>query len=146
MCIRDRQYSQYITKTVFRGNRVRQMIHANLDRLDEGEKVDNKDVTNRFLGLAGVPVDSWCGEKEAFLGRYHGYGNPVGVIDGKLNCEGNYNENSCGALTAVLKLAPVSYTHLPSVSFLQSWITVRHLKIRRVRTNSPATIITGSRA
>ena len=71
------QYSQYITKTVFRGNRVRQMIHANLDRLDEGEKVDNKDVTNRFLGLAGVPVDSWCGEKEAFLGRYHGYGNPV---------------------------------------------------------------------
>lgn len=63
-------------------------------------------MTNRFLGLAGVPVDSWCGEKEAFLGRYHGYGNPVGVIDGKLNCEGNYNENSCGALTAVLKLAP----------------------------------------
>ena len=42
------QYSQYITRTVFRGNRVRQMIHANLDRLDEGEKVDNKDVTNRF--------------------------------------------------------------------------------------------------
>ena len=41
------QYSQYITRTVFRGNRVRQMIHANLDRLDEGEKVDNKDVTNR---------------------------------------------------------------------------------------------------
>ena len=39
------QYSQYITRTVFRGNRVRQMIHANLDRLDEGEKVDNKDVT-----------------------------------------------------------------------------------------------------
>ena len=30
------QYYQYITKTVFRGNRVRQMIHANLDRLDEG--------------------------------------------------------------------------------------------------------------
>ena len=29
------QYSQYITKTVFRGNRVRQMIHANLDRLDD---------------------------------------------------------------------------------------------------------------
>lgn len=82
------------------------MIHANLDRLDEGEKVDNKDVTNRFLGLAGVPVDSWCGEKEAFLGRYHGYGNPVGVMEGKLNCEGNYNENSCGALTAVVKLAP----------------------------------------
>ena len=100
------QYSQYITRTLFRGNRVRQMIHANLDCLDEGEVVDNKDVTDRFLGLAGVPVDSWCGEREAFLGRYHGYGNPVGVSTGRLNCQGNYNENSCGALTAVLKLAP----------------------------------------
>lgn len=45
--------SSSILQNVFRGNRVRQMIHANLDRLDEGEKVDNKDVTNRFLGLAG---------------------------------------------------------------------------------------------
>ena len=82
------------------------MIHANLDRLDEGEKVDNKDVNKSDSWVwPALPVDSWCGEKEAFLGRYHGYGNPVGVIDGKLNCEGNYNENSCGALTAVLKLA-----------------------------------------
>ena len=50
----------------------------------KGKGRNNKDVTNRFLGLAGVPVDSWCGEKEAFLGRYHGYGNPVGVIDASL--------------------------------------------------------------
>ena len=27
-------------------------------------------------------------------------------MEGKLNCEGNYNENSCGALTAVVKLTP----------------------------------------
>lgn len=100
------QYSQYITKTVFVENRVRQMIHANLDRIEDGKEIDNKDVVNRFIGLAGAPVDSWCGNRGEFLGEYHRYGNPVGVESGKLNNHGNYNENSCGAITTVLELAP----------------------------------------
>ena len=100
------QYSQYITKTVFVENRVRQMIHANLDRIEDGMEIDNKDVVNRFIGLAGAPVDSWCGDRGEFLGEYHRYGNPVGVESGKLNNHGNYNENSCGAITTVLELAP----------------------------------------
>ena len=99
------QYSQYITKTVFVENRVRQMIHANLDRIEDGKEIDNKDVVNRFIGLAGAPVDSWCGDRGEFLGEYHRYGNPVGVESGKLNNHGNYNENSCGAITTVLELA-----------------------------------------
>ena len=100
------QYSQYITKTVFVENRVRQMIHANLDRIEDGKEIDNKDVVNRFIGLAGAPVDSWCGDRGEFLGEYHRYGNPVGVESGKLNNHGNYNENSCGAITTVLELEP----------------------------------------
>lgn len=100
------QYSQYITKTVFVENRVRQMIHANLDRIEDGKEIDNKDVVNRFIGLAGAPVDSWCGDRGEFLGEYHRYSNPVGVESGKLNNHGNYNENSCGAITTVLELAP----------------------------------------
>ena len=100
------QYSQFITKTVFAENRVRQMIHANLDRIENGKEIDNKDVVNRFIGLAGAAVDSWCGDKEEFLGRYHRYSNPIGVESGKLNNHGNYNENSCGALTTVIELKP----------------------------------------
>ena len=100
------QYSQYITKTVFVKNRVRQMIHANLDRIEDGKEIDNKDVVNRFIGLAGAPVDSWCGDRGEFLGEYHRYSNPVGVESGKLNNHGNYNENSCGAIATVLELAP----------------------------------------
>ena len=100
------QYSQYITKTVFVKNRVRQMIHANLERIEDGKEIDNKDVVNRFIGLAGAPVDSWCGDRGEFLGEYHRYGNPVGVESGKLNNHGNYNENSCGAITTVLELEP----------------------------------------
>ena len=51
------QYSQFITRTVFRGNRVRQMIHANLDQLEDGKDVDDKIVVDRFFGLAGAKVD-----------------------------------------------------------------------------------------
>ena len=100
------QYSQFITRTVFRGDRVRQMIHGNLDSIEEGKDVDDKIVISRFIGLAGSEVASWCGSKEEFLGNYNGYNNPEGVASGCLSDTGNYNENSCGALTTVIKLAP----------------------------------------
>ncbi|MDD3416654.1 MAG: N,N'-diacetylchitobiose phosphorylase [Lachnospiraceae bacterium] len=100
------QYSQFITQTVFCKNRVRQMIHANLDKLEDGKNVDDKIVFNRFFGLTGATVTSWCGDKEGFLGRYHGYENPVGVLQGELNGQGNYNENGCGALCTEIRLAP----------------------------------------
>nr|MBQ8245055.1 N,N'-diacetylchitobiose phosphorylase [Oscillospiraceae bacterium] len=100
------QYSLFITRTAFLGNRIRQTIHGNLDTLQDGKTVDNKDVTERFFGLAGSTVSSWCGDKEAFLGRYHGYGNPVGVETGDLGGHNSYNENSCGALSTVIELAP----------------------------------------
>ena len=36
--------------------------------LKDGEEVDNKNVFNRFFGLAGEKVSSWCGDREKFLG------------------------------------------------------------------------------
>ena len=72
------QYSQFITSTVFETNRIRHIIHGNLDWVKEGEEVDNKLAISRFFALTGAPVDSYCGDKESFLGRYHGYHNPVG--------------------------------------------------------------------
>ena len=98
------QYSQFITRTVFQGNRICQRIHGNLDSLEEGKDVDDKIVVERFFGLAGADVSSYCGDREAFLGRYHG--NPIGVINGDLGGALNYNENGCGALTTEITLAP----------------------------------------
>ena len=72
------QYSLFISRTVFAGNRLTQQIHGNLDALAAGEDVDDKQVTERFFGLAGAPVASYCGDKQAFLGRYHSYGDPQG--------------------------------------------------------------------
>jgi len=100
------QYSQFITKTYFCKNRICQMIHGNLEGIEDGKNVDNKIVEERFFGLAGGDVSSYCGDKEEFIGRYHGYGNPQGVMEGKLNLAMNYNENGCGALMTDFTLEP----------------------------------------
>ena len=99
------QYSQFITRTSFEGNFIRQTIHGNLDGLGEANK-SNDEAIDRFFGLAGAKVDSYCGEKDSFIGRYHSYANPVGVESGKLDGDMNYNGNSCGALSTVIELAP----------------------------------------
>ena len=100
------QYSLFISRTVFAGNRLTQQIHGNLDAQPADELVDGKNVTERFFGLAGAEVASYCGDKESFLGRYHDYGDPQGVVSGDLGNATSYNENSCGALSCVVKLAP----------------------------------------
>lgn len=100
------QYSLFITRTLFKQNQIIQQIHGNLDALPEDETVDEKNVTERFFGLAGASVSSYCGDREQFLGRYHGYGNPQGIISGDLGNMTSYNENSCGALSCSITLAP----------------------------------------
>lgn len=99
------QYSLFITRTAFEKNRIRQTIHGNLDGLEDGKEVDHKLAIDRFFGLAGAKVDSYCGDREKFIGRYHGYGNPAGVLNGDLGGELSYNENGCGALATALTLA-----------------------------------------
>ena len=100
------QYSQFITRTAFEENRIRHIIHGNLDWVKEGEEVDNKLAISRIFALAGAPVNSYCGDRESFLGRYHGYENPTGVEEGRLSGEMCYNENGCGALSTVMTLQP----------------------------------------
>ena len=98
------QYSLFISRTEFAGNRVVQKIHGNLDALQDGEKVDEKRVTERFFGISGAKVSSWCGEKKAFLGMYRDYSNPIGVECGNLGNVPSYNENSCGSLSSEITL------------------------------------------
>lgn len=107
------QYSQFITRTEFENDHILQLIHGNLDAVSaDGKEVDNKEVGYRLFGLAGQRVSGYCGNKENFLGRYHGYGDPQGVTTGKLDGSMNYNENACGALSAVLVLNPGETAHL----------------------------------
>ena len=100
------QYSLFISRTLFENNRITQQIHGNLDAIPDDEKVDEKNVTERFFGLAGAMVSSYCGDKEHFLGKYNGYHNPIGVSSGDLGNITSYNENSCGALSCKITLEP----------------------------------------
>ncbi|SNU05598.1 Cellobiose phosphorylase [Lachnospiraceae bacterium] len=96
------QYTLFITKTYFKNNRVKQVINENVDK----GSVNGSTVKQRFLGLAGAEVSSYCGDKEAFLGGYRNYSNPIGVETGDLGNKLNYNLNSCGAISSKLTLAP----------------------------------------
>ena len=100
------QYSQFISRTLYEDGRIRQQIHGNLDALPTDDKVDQKNVTERFFALTGEKVSSWCGDKAVFLGPWRDYRNPLGVERGDLGNTPSYNENSCGALSAEVCLKP----------------------------------------
>ena len=97
------QYSLFIGRTRFEENRIRHTVHGNLEGVP-GE-VDHKTATDRIFGLAGAKVSSYCGDKDAFLGAYRSYKDPIGVEKGDLGNVLSYNENSCGALSTVIELA-----------------------------------------
>lgn len=100
------QYSLFISRTKFTENRIMQEIHGNLDALSHKNQGGDDAVTERFFGLVGNPVSSFCGDKAAFLGPYNGYDKPQGIADGDLGNHSCYCENACGALSTVITLAP----------------------------------------
>lgn len=105
------QYTLFITRTYFLKNRIKQVINENVT----GDKVNGSGKASRFFGLCGAPVSSYCGDKESFLGSYHDYSDPEGVITGNLGNKLNYNSNSCGALSTVFSLKPGETAHFAFV-------------------------------
>lgn len=96
------QYTLFITRTYFEGNKIVQKINENCI----GDAVNGNSAKCRFFGQAGQKVTSYNGDKKAFIGNYHSYGNPVAVENGKCDNVLNYNTNSCGALHSALILQP----------------------------------------
>ena len=95
------QYTLFITRTYFKGNKIIQTINENTGKNEKGS--NGKE---RFIGLAGAPVTSYNGDKDAFIGRYRTYGNPIAVENGKCDNTLNYNSNACGSLHSALEIAP----------------------------------------
>ena len=94
------QYTQFITRTYFKEKFIMQAINENCLNDQNISRVEN-----RFFGLAGAKVVSYCGDRAKFIGMYHDYGNPVSIENGKLDGTLNYNMNPCGALQTKLELA-----------------------------------------
>lgn len=95
------QYTQFISRTYFKGNKILQTINENIK-----EDVDKNENTTRFFGLAGAVAESYNGDRDSFLGSYHGYNNPIAVEKGKCDNTLNYNTNACGALQTTITLEP----------------------------------------
>ncbi len=95
------QYTLFITRTSFEGNKILQHINEN-----SGKDSTGSNHRERFFGLVGEKVVAYNGSPDAFIGSYRSYSNPVAVESGKCNNELNYNSNGCGALQSDITLEP----------------------------------------
>lgn len=95
------QYTLFITRTSFEGNKILQHINEN-----DGKDETGSNHRERFFGLANAKVDAACGSLDDFIGPYRTYSNPIAVEKGQCSGEMNYNTNSCGALQTNFTLQP----------------------------------------
>lgn len=91
------QYTLFITHTYFKDKFILQCQNEN--EMCTGGGV------SRFLGAAGAEISAYCGDREAFVGAYRSYANPIGIQNGLTNAL-NYCGNSCGALQSDIELQP----------------------------------------
>ena len=95
------QYTLFITRTSFEGNRIVEHINENSGRDETGSNH-----MERFFGMVGADVSSYNGGFKNFIGEYRTYSNPIAVENGKCDNELNFNSNCCGALQSYIELAP----------------------------------------
>ena len=95
------QYSQFISSTTFEKNKIVQHININSGKNEKG--FNNLE---RFFGIAGGEVSSYCGDLDSFIGPYRSYSNPIVVENGNCGNKLNYNTNSCGGLQTDMVLQP----------------------------------------
>lgn len=95
------QYTQFISRTTFDGDKIIQHINENSGKDETGS--NHKE---RFFGLVGADVCGYCGSLDSFIGSYRTYADPIAVENGRCDNSLNYNGNSCGALQSAITLGP----------------------------------------
>lgn len=103
------QYTYFIAQTKYRDNYMLQLINENCSEAkgaSDGSCNDAGNEVRRFFAAAGAKVDSYEGDREAFLGKYRTFANPIAVENGVCNNGINYNKNSIGALQFNVDLKP----------------------------------------
>lgn len=95
------QYTLFITRTSFEGNKIVQHINEN-----SGKDASGSNWRERFFGLAGAKVSAFNGNLDSFIGSYRDYSNPIAVERGFCDDKCNFNGNACGALQSEIMLAP----------------------------------------
>jgi N,N'-diacetylchitobiose phosphorylase len=98
------QYSLFIVK----GERtkdglLRIAIQDNLSRDQEGFYIHDI-ARHAWMGLVGEPVVGFDTRREAFLGLYRGYGNPIVAETGRCTNSEAYGDNACGSFQTDISL------------------------------------------
>jgi N,N'-diacetylchitobiose phosphorylase len=99
------QYSLFIVRGELSDGLLRIAIQDNLTPDTEGFFIH--DIARHcWLALVGAPLVGYDTSREAFLGPYRGYHNPLAVERGWCANSQAYGDNACGTLQASLILQP----------------------------------------
>ena len=99
------QYSLFIVRGSMSDGLLRIAIHDNLT--PKIEDMSANDIPFKcWMTLVGAPLAGYDTSREAFIGPYHNYHNPLAVEQGKCTNSNAYGDNSCGSLQADLILQP----------------------------------------
>ena len=100
------QYSLFIVRGELTGDGLlRVAIQDNLTPDSDGFFIHDI-ARHTWMGLIGASIDGYDTSREAFMGPYRGYHNPLVVEEGQSSNSNAYGDNACGSLAASLSLQP----------------------------------------
>ncbi|MBU1878921.1 MAG: N,N'-diacetylchitobiose phosphorylase, partial [Chloroflexi bacterium] len=99
------QYSLFIVRGELADGLLRIAIQDNLTP-DSSEFLIHDIAQHTWMALVGAPLDGYDTSREAFLGPYRGYHNPLAVEQGQCTNSHAYGDNACGSLQTSLTLQP----------------------------------------
>ena len=72
-----------------------------------GERPDDHDLAmHSWMAMIGSDITGYDTSRDAFLGPYHGYHNPLAVETGACSNSQAYGDNACGSLQTEIELQP----------------------------------------
>ena len=99
------QYSLFIVRGEMTDGLLRIAIHDNLPSNDDA--INLRDTPFKcWMTLAGAPLAGYDTSREAFIGPYRAYHNPLVVEKGHCTNSNAFGDNACGSLQADLSLQP----------------------------------------
>ena len=99
------QYSLFIVRGAMTDGLLRIAIHDNLPPNDDA--INLRDTPFKcWMTLTGVPLTGYDTSREAFIGPYRAYHNPLVVERGQCSNSNAFGDNSCGSLQTDLSLQP----------------------------------------
>jgi N,N'-diacetylchitobiose phosphorylase len=100
------QYSLFIVRgEQTKGGLLRIAIQDNLTSGTDGY-YKHDIARHTWMGLVGAPVVGFDTSREAFIGTYRGYHNPIAVEQGQCQNSKAYGDNACGSLQTDITLQP----------------------------------------